>query len=117
MMCLAGRAMSDMSDDPHRRACAVLSVEVSPDQAEFETNGETAERETKNIHFIVGRAGRKEQAYEAKHCHHRADDDRTRILVHLSPPGLARYLPRSGLAHFDPDQRVPFRNGARAGDD
>jgi hypothetical protein len=72
-----------MSDDPRRRAYPVLSVVVPPYQAEFETNGETAKRKTKNIHLVVGRAGREEQTYQAKHCHHRADDDRTRILVHL----------------------------------
>jgi hypothetical protein len=61
----------------------IAPVVMAPDQAEIETNGEPAQRESKDIHLAIGGTGDEKKANDAEHGYHQSNDEVTHIAFHL----------------------------------
>jgi hypothetical protein len=57
-------------------------VEVPANQAEVEHAGEAEQRQAEDVHFVVHRTGRENQADHAECGHHQADDEVAWLDVH-----------------------------------
>ena len=87
---LAAMTASDMGGFPCQGPGNFALIEVTPDQAEFETNRKPAQSESEYIHLGVGGAGDEKKTEDAEYGHHQSDNEVTYAAVHLHLSRAAR---------------------------